>query len=89
MPRYFCQFCQSETDHLTIKHAAEFTEVSRSTIYNWIGRGLVHGVLRPSGRRFVCTSSLLTPLVDGRLASIAERFGHLPAAVVAGSVPDS
>ena len=61
MPRYFCQYCQSETLHGNVLQAARIAQVTRATIYNWKKRALLHGVLRPSGRSFICINSLLRP----------------------------
>ena len=61
MPSYFCIECGRPTRHFNIKAAAEHCEVTRATIYNWIHRGLVHCVIQPSGRKFLCEESLLVP----------------------------
>jgi hypothetical protein len=61
LPRYFCQYCQCETPHGNVLQAARIAQVTRATIYNWKKRSLIHGVLRPSGRSFICVNSLLRP----------------------------
>jgi hypothetical protein len=61
MPRYFCQLCQSETLHGNVLQAAKIAQVTRATIYNWKKKALLHGVVRPSGRSFICINSLLRP----------------------------
>ncbi len=59
MPTYFCVYCGRMTTHLNIQAAAAAAQVTRTTMYNWIRRALVHCVHRPSGRSFVCEPSLL------------------------------
>jgi hypothetical protein len=61
MPRYFCQLCQAETLHGNVLQAARIAQVTRATIYNWKKKALLHGVMRPSGRSFICINSLLRP----------------------------
>jgi hypothetical protein len=61
MPNYFCIECGRPTEHLNVMNAARRCEVTRATIYNWIKRCLVHAIIHPSGRKFVCTESLLVP----------------------------
>jgi len=61
MPEYFCPYCGKETPHLNVKEAAATAQVTRTTIYNWIRRGEVHCLRRPSGRKFVCAASLVVP----------------------------
>ena len=61
MPTYFCIECGHPTDHLNIKAAARHCSVTRATVYNWMKRGLIHCVILPAGRKFVCTESLLVP----------------------------
>ena len=73
MPRYFCFDCGSTTTHLNVKEAAEHAQVSRTTLYAWLKKRLVHGVVRPSGRRFICSGSLLRPDVSESL-ECAERW---------------
>jgi len=59
MPSIFCPECGFETEYVTITRAARTAQVTRTTIYNWLSRALLHTVLRPSGRRLVCTRSLV------------------------------
>jgi hypothetical protein len=59
MPRYICFRCGRETIHLSVARAAQAAGVTRATMYNWINRSLVHCVVRPSGRKFVCTESVV------------------------------
>ncbi len=76
MPRYFCFDCGTTTTHLNVKEAAEHAQVSRTTLYSWLKRRLVHGVVRPSGRRFICAGSLLRPDVSESLGRLACSAAH-------------
>ena len=68
-PTYFCPYCGKETHHLNVSKAAEAAQVTRTTVYSWIRKGEVHCVHRPSGRRFICSRSLL----------VSEDFSGRPA----------
>lgn len=81
MPTYFCIECGRPTRHFNIKASAEHCEVTRATIYNWIHRGLVHCVVQPSGRTFLCQESLLTPGFSVYGAEYRERSAVVPATV--------
>jgi len=59
MAEYVCPYCGRHTLHFNVSRSAEAAQVTRTTIYNWMSRGLVHWVARPSGRRFICANSLL------------------------------
>ncbi len=59
MPSIYCPVCGAETRHLTISAAARSAQVTRTTIYNWLNRSLLHTVRRPSGRTLVCARSLV------------------------------
>ena len=61
MPSFFCPYCGKETTHLNVQDAALAAHVTRTTIYKWIEGRLVHCLRRPSGRKFVCSRSLLVP----------------------------
>jgi len=61
MPEYFCPYCGKQTPHLNVKQAAATAQVTRTTIYNWIDKAIVHCMRRPSGRKFICISSLVIP----------------------------
>jgi hypothetical protein len=58
---FFCEHCSSTARFLNPSQAAVVAAVSRSTIYHWMGRGLVHWRLLPSGRRVICVESLSRP----------------------------
>ena len=64
MPEYYCIECGRQTHHLNVKEAADYCEVSRATVYSWLHSGLVHSLVRPSGRAFICQASLLVPGFD-------------------------
>ncbi|GEM_PF-6639419 len=59
MPRYYCPSCGRETEHVSVRRAAEVAQVTRRTMYNWIRSQWVHGVEHASGRRFICVESIL------------------------------
>ncbi len=59
MPSIYCPECGMETEHVTVSGAARSAQVTRTTIYNWLSRSLLHIVHRPSGRTLVCTRSLV------------------------------
>lgn len=61
MPQYHCLYCGRPTDHVNVRQAADIAQVTRATVYNWLHQSLVHCVLRPSGRRFICVDSLVRP----------------------------
>lgn len=62
MEQRFCPTCGQPTVHANIAEAARLTHVSRTTLYTWIRRSLVHGVVQPSGRKLICVDALATPL---------------------------
>ncbi len=59
MPTYFCPYCGKETEYLNVSDAAEMAQVTRTTVYSWMRKHEVHSLHRPSGRHFVCASSLV------------------------------
>jgi hypothetical protein len=59
MALIYCPECGTDTEHVTISGAARDAHVTRTTIYNWLGRSRLHTVQRPSGRTLVCTRSLV------------------------------
>ena len=61
LPRYYCPCCQRETIHGNVSQSAKIAQVTRATIYNWKKRSLLHGMVRPSGRTYICINSLLRP----------------------------
>ena len=80
MPTYFCPYCGRETQYLNVSAAAEMAQVTRTTVYSWMRRHEVHSLHRPSGRRFVCASSLVVSEDfgsgrpdDPRLAAVQRR----------------
>jgi hypothetical protein len=82
MPRYICCRCGRETVHLSVARASEVAGVTRATMYNWINRDLVHTVVRPSGRKFVCTESLVRQYVPGPGLPAEVALGGLSVALV-------
>jgi hypothetical protein len=61
VPRYLCFQCGRETGHFNVLRSSQIAQVTRTTIYNWICRGQLHYVIRPSGRKFICVNSLIRP----------------------------
>jgi hypothetical protein len=59
MASIYCLECGTETEHFTISGSARHAQVTRTTIYNWLARGRLHTVQRPSGRTLVCSRSLV------------------------------
>ena len=73
MPMYFCPYCGRETQYLHVSEAAEAAQVTRTTVYSWMRRHEVHSMHRPSGRRFICASSLVVNEdFDGGLSGRGE-----------------
>ena len=65
MAHYYCFVCKAETGHFTVSRSAEIAQVTRATVYNWLKRGGLHCVVRPSGRKFICVNSLIRPRFFG------------------------
>ena len=65
MPRYFCPVCGRETAYFHVTRAAQVAQVTRATVYNWLKRRQVHMMVCPSGRKFICSDSLVRPAVMG------------------------
>jgi len=82
MASYYCYECGRITEHLNVSQAARRACVCRGTAYRWIYRALVHSLVHPSGRIFVCADSLLVP---GFVRFPGERRPAVPW-VVAGPV---
>jgi hypothetical protein len=61
MGQFACPHCGRPTVHLNISRSAELAQVTRTTVHAWMQRGLVHWIVRPSGRRLICANSLLRP----------------------------
>jgi hypothetical protein len=64
MEQRFCPTCGQPTVHANVAEAARLAHVSRTTLYTWIRRSLVHGVVHPSGRKLICIDALTRPLAD-------------------------
>jgi predicted site-specific integrase-resolvase len=56
---FFCEHCQKETRFMPIHFAIQEIGVSRTTMYNWMQRKLLHWVELPSGRAMICQQSLM------------------------------
>jgi hypothetical protein len=62
MEQRFCPTCGQPTVHANVAEAARLAHVSRTTLYAWIRRSLIHGVVQPSGRKLICVDALTAPL---------------------------
>jgi transposase-like protein len=62
MEQRFCPTCGQPTVHANVAETARLAHVSRTTLYTWIRRALVHGVVQPSGRKLICVDALAVPL---------------------------
>jgi len=60
MPSYYCIDCGRQREFLNVKRAAEMAQVTRATIYNWLKKTSLHLIVHPSGRKYICTASILT-----------------------------
>lgn len=82
MEQRFCPTCGQPTVHANVAEAARLAHVSRTTLYTWIRRSLVHGVVQPSGRKLICVDALAAPLGgcddDVVRARPAAHGGHPP-----------
>jgi len=58
MARHFCPKCVAEKEMITVHQASRFIEVSRTTLYKWMKKELIHWAEIPSGRRVICRDSL-------------------------------
>jgi hypothetical protein len=58
---FFCEHCQRETKFMPIHFAIQAVGVSRTTMYYWMQRRLVHWLELPSGRPMICHQSLMLP----------------------------
>jgi len=77
MPRFLCVHCGRETLHLNVAHAANAAQVSRTTVYTWIRRKLVHAVILPSGRKFICANSLIRRTSFDPIVQDAEALARV------------
>ena len=56
---FFCEHCRKETKFMPIHSASKEIGVSRTTMYTWMKRQLVHWLELPSGRAMICQQSLV------------------------------
>jgi transposase-like protein len=77
MEQRFCPICGQPTVHANIAEAARLAHVSRTTLYSWIRRALVHGMIQPSGRKLICVDALTRPLDSSdSTARSGDLAGH-------------
>jgi hypothetical protein len=77
MASIYCLECGTETEHFTISGSARHAQVTRTTIYNWLARGRLHTVQRPSGRTLVCSRSLVIYPHDAVPATLGDPVRRL------------
>jgi hypothetical protein len=77
-PTFLCEHCGSTTQFASISRVLRILGVSRSTIYQWMQRGLIHWRLLPSGRRMICQASLS---ISG------DKAAHKETAVIGSKEP--
>jgi predicted DNA-binding transcriptional regulator AlpA len=58
MATFFCELCQRPTDFQSIQQTIGKVSVSKSTLYSWMNRSLVHWRTLPNKRRLICVESL-------------------------------
>lgn len=83
MPNYYCFVCGAQREHLNVKRTAELAQVTRATIYNWLHAGRLHVIAHPSGRKFICTASVLAHHTDLGCEEILPAAAHSTHTVVA------
>ena len=59
MPSYYCIDCECQREFLNVKRAAELAQVTRATVYNWLKKTPLHVIVHPSGRKYICSNSIL------------------------------
>ena len=75
MPSYYCIDCGRQREFLNVKRAAEMAQVTRATVYNWLKKAPLHVIVHPSGRKYICTDSILTVGVPDNPDAIAFANG--------------
>ena len=71
---HLCEQCCKNSPFVSIQVACALTDVSRSTIYNWMDRELIHWLEAPSGRRMICQESLSFRVPELRVVSFPQKF---------------
>lgn len=64
---FVCGKCRKKTEFLTVQYVIAATGASRSSLYRWMDRRLVHYRVLPTGHRLICKESLgkLQPIEQG------------------------
>ena len=73
MPSYYCIDCGRQREFLNVKRAAEMAQVTRATVYNWLKKAPLHVIVHPSGRKYICTDSILTVGVPDNPDALGPR----------------
>lgn len=76
MPSYYCFECGEQREFLNVQRTASLAQVTRATVYNWLRTFRLHVIVHPSGRKYICTSSVLarTPVAHRADNADAERL---------------
>ena len=72
---FFCEDCQKQRKFLPIDFAVAVTGASRSSMYRWMERSLLHYMELPTGHRLICLPSLrkIHPVDSGLLATLIKK----------------
>jgi len=55
----YCQSCQTETPHLTVREAASVLKISEFTIFRFVETNQIHSIENAAGFILICGNSLL------------------------------
>jgi predicted DNA-binding transcriptional regulator AlpA len=55
---FVCGKCRKKTEFLTVQYVVAATGASRSSLYRWMDRGLLHYRVLPTRHRLICKESL-------------------------------
>ena len=56
---FYCQSCQTETLHLTVREAVSVLKISESTIFRFVETNQIHSIEDAAGFILICGNSLL------------------------------
>jgi hypothetical protein len=82
VPSYYCFECGEQREFLNVQRTASLAQVTRATVYNWLRGSRLHVIVHPSGRKYICTSSVLNRTPGARHA---EDEVSAPLAAVSGA----
>jgi hypothetical protein len=58
--KFFCEICQTETQHLTVSQTAIVLEVSEMNVFQMAESGQVHSTETADGQLLICADSAAT-----------------------------